>query len=336
MNKTRILKYCPATAYKLDEIEKSAYFIRLDKTLTLKNLSDEEIKTIQQLKNGLDPTSIKGVLDSRSIVSTLFSEKFISTSIQPEYKSNDVLYDQKIYYSCFSNNYNKVCKSISQSNIIVVGLGGLGTEILRHCISSGVGSILCIDHDNIESSNLNRQYLFSRNDIGLSKVDVIKSKLESNNIDSEIYTSKTFIKEEVDIYKSLEEHFPAFDNTSLIICAADEPPGKIESICINFAINENIPCLLTSMHIGRGTFSLVTNTSSLKVAKNFYKRVQETASDQSIGTIKGSSSWENSIVGSICSGFAIKHLAGIEEAKFCNKLLSIDCIKIQLDELLSF
>ena len=72
-------------------------------------------------------------------------------------------------------------EKLKKAKVLVVGAGGLGCPILLYLAAVGVGTIGVIDFDTIDESNLQRQTLFSTDDLGRSKAKVAKEKLNSNN-----------------------------------------------------------------------------------------------------------------------------------------------------------
>lgn len=63
------------------------------------------------------------------------------------------------------------------SKVAIIGLGGLGSPCAIYLAASGIGSLTLIDHDSVELSNLQRQIIYSTEDIGEKKSLIAKSKL---------------------------------------------------------------------------------------------------------------------------------------------------------------
>lgn len=77
-------------------------------------------------------------------------------------------------------------QSLSDANILILGVGALGSYVASNLALSGCGKLILVDFDTIELSNLNRQLLFTSDDIGKNKAETAKEKLEILNPDIEI------------------------------------------------------------------------------------------------------------------------------------------------------
>ena len=79
-------------------------------------------------------------------------------------------------------------QKLLNSKVLVIGAGGLGCPCLQYLVSCGIGTIGIVDGDIIDISNLQRQILFTTNDIGKNKSIIAKEKLKdihpSTKIDS--------------------------------------------------------------------------------------------------------------------------------------------------------
>ena len=71
---------------------------------------------------------------------------------------------------------------------MVIGVGALGNEVLKNLALFGVGSIVLVDFDTIEQSNLTRSILFRREDAdkGYYKVEVAARRIREINPDIQI------------------------------------------------------------------------------------------------------------------------------------------------------
>ena len=72
-------------------------------------------------------------------------------------------------------------QKLKSSKVLVLGMGGLGCPLSIYLASLGIGTIGIVDNDKVELSNLNRQIIYNKNDIGKYKVDVAKNKIKLIN-----------------------------------------------------------------------------------------------------------------------------------------------------------
>ena len=70
---------------------------------------------------------------------------------------------------------------ITNSKVLIIGMGGLGCPVAEFLTRSGIGKLGIVDHDLISLSNIHRQSLFNENDLNQPKVKVAKKKLNKIN-----------------------------------------------------------------------------------------------------------------------------------------------------------
>ncbi len=75
---------------------------------------------------------------------------------------------------------------ISKSSAVIVGCGGLGTNIAVHLAGAGTGRLLLVDFDTVEERNLNRQFFYTKEDIGKEKSSILAEKLRAYSPDTQI------------------------------------------------------------------------------------------------------------------------------------------------------
>ena len=63
------------------------------------------------------------------------------------------------------------------ASVLVAGLGGLGSFVAEGLARLGVGGLVLVDPDRVNPSDLNRQILYTAEDIGAFKVEVAKERL---------------------------------------------------------------------------------------------------------------------------------------------------------------
>ena len=68
-------------------------------------------------------------------------------------------------------------EKLSNSKVLVVGAGGIGCELMKCLSVTGFKRATIIDLDTIDISNLNRQFLFRREHVNMSKAKTLKQAI---------------------------------------------------------------------------------------------------------------------------------------------------------------
>lgn len=71
---------------------------------------------------------------------------------------------------------------LKSQKALVLGVGGIGTCVAFNLARIGVGKITLVDRDVVETTNLNRQMLFTHKDVGKSKAEAGAESLKANHI----------------------------------------------------------------------------------------------------------------------------------------------------------
>ena len=87
-------------------------------------------------------------------------------------------------------------KKIKSAKVLVVGAGGLGSPVSLYLAAAGVGTIGMVDFDVVDESNLQRQVLFGMEQIGKSKLQSAKDRLENLNPYTDFILHETALSSE--------------------------------------------------------------------------------------------------------------------------------------------
>ena len=89
---------------------------------------------------------------------------------------------------------NKI-KVLEEKTVLLIGLGGVGGHCFESLLRSGIGTIIVVDSDVFDETNLNRQLLATKNTLGKSKVDIAEERQKTINQNCKIIKINSFITE---------------------------------------------------------------------------------------------------------------------------------------------
>jgi molybdopterin/thiamine biosynthesis adenylyltransferase len=123
-------------------------------------------------------------------------------------------------YSSLATSKYELQRRLRDCRIAILGLGGVGSHLLFDLVGMGMRDIRIVDFDSVELSNLNRQILYTENDIGKSKTDVAAQRILD-------YDSRIKLDVRTGYMGSSEDVLQMIEGRDLILSTADTPKMQI-------------------------------------------------------------------------------------------------------------
>lgn len=209
---------------------------------------DQIVEKTQETFPSLTKRSIQNVIQ------TLIDKGFVEDMHEPiphNLTKEDIeRYEKSInYFSLIDRSKDSAYKfqsKLKDSHVTILGVGGVGSAVASSLAASGIGHLRLVDYDNTELSNLNRQTLYNKGDIGKSKVLQAAKHLQALNTTITVEAQTKQIKQQEDL-------LPLLQNTDLFILCADEPYFSIMRWTNTAALQTNttwVYCAYTGPMIG--------------------------------------------------------------------------------------
>jgi tRNA threonylcarbamoyladenosine dehydratase len=221
-------------------------------------------------------------------------------------------------------------KKLKNSNVLVVGLGGVGAYAAEMISRAGIGSMTIVDGDNIHPTNRNRQLPALKSTEGLPKAEVMGKRIKDINPDINLTIIQEYLKDD----RMIEVLDAGFD---YIVDAIDTLSPKI--FLIYHSLQRKFP-VVSSMGAGgkfdptKVTVSDISETTDCSLARILRKRLHRlgiregftavyspevidkskvvaTNGEHNKASIVGTISYMPAAFGIACSSVVIRDLAGI-------------------------
>lgn len=228
-------------------------------------------------------------------------------------------------------------EKLANSTVMVVGLGGVGSSCAEALARGGVGTLILLDRDVIEESNINRQALAFVSTVGKVKAQVMEAMVADINPDCTTYARQVYLHRD-----NLAEVLAELPRPDYVIDAIDVVEGKIE---IAQWCAENRVHLISSMGGGNKldpsylTFAKINKTKYCPLAKAirqvcirrrirglevlYSSEVPVNIADKGSGTkaeTLGTMSYMPPIMGQMLAGKVIRRLVGLEETPLAPRI----------------
>ena len=186
---------------------------------------------------------------------------------------------------------------LSESKVLIIGCGALGSMVAMQLSGAGIGELGIADYDNIEVSNLQRQFFFKSDECGRSKSDILSDRIKELNPSVKVTNYNQFITK-----PKAEELFVLYD---IIIDATDNPDSK--RLIDEIALKHKKPCIIGGVKDFSGQVITLLPTD-MRFEEYFGKASQEAFMPCSLGGVIGPAA---ALCASVQASEAIKCLLGI-------------------------
>ena len=212
---------------------------------------------------------------------------------------------------------------LKKSHVLIVGAGGLGAPVSLYLAAAGIGSITIIDGDTIELSNLQRQIIFSTEQIGQSKAEAAKTRLTGLNTSIQVNA--------ISKHLSTENAESLIMDADLVIDCTDNFTTRylVNDVCIKY----QKPWLFASIYQFSGQCALFTHHENSACFRCLFPddpiNIADCNTAGVMGVLPG-------LLGTLQANEAIKYLTGLE-CPLDNHLMLVETIdlsfrKIQLNK----
>ena len=169
-----------------------------------------------------------------------------------------------------------VQKKFSAATVAICGLGGLGSNIAISLARAGIGTLILIDYDRVDITNLHRQQ-YKANQIGLDKTYALSENLKeiAPYVELETHTVCITEKNATELLKDADIVCEAFDNS------------ECKAMLTNLVL-ETMPDKYLVAASGMAGFSSANSIQTRKVTSKFYLCGDKRSDVQSAGSLVSS------------------------------------------------
>ena len=105
-------------------------------------------------------------------------------------------------------------RKLKAGSVLCIGAGGLGSPAAMYLAAAGIGRLGVVDFDVVDYSNLQRQIIHTTNDVGISKLQSAKNKVNAMNPHVEVIGYETALSSEnaLELFRDYDVILDGTDN----------------------------------------------------------------------------------------------------------------------------
>lgn len=205
-------------------------------------------------------------------------------------------------------------RKLLDGSVLVVGAGGLGAPLLLYLAAAGIGHIGIVDFDRVDVSNLQRQVLFSTEDVGNLKAESALGRIKALNPDVDV-VAYNFRFDAVNARKLVADY-------DVVLDATDDIGTKylINDTCVE----NGTPFVHAAVNCyGGNVMTVVPGSACLRCVFPEAVKQKDSSEYGVFGAVPG-------IAGAVQAAEVVKLIAGVGEP-LVNRMMSFDALAMKFN-----
>lgn len=205
-------------------------------------------------------------------------------------------------------------RKLLDGSVLVVGAGGLGAPLLLYLAAAGIGHIGIVDFDRVDVSNLQRQVLFTTEDVGNLKAESALGRIKALNPDVDVVACN-FRFDAVNARKLVADY-------DVVLDATDDIGTKylINDTCVE----NGTPFVHAAVNCyGGNVMTVVPGSACLRCVFPEAVKQKDSSEYGVFGAVPG-------IAGAVQAAEVVKLIAGVGKP-LVNRMMSFDALAMKFN-----
>ena len=227
-------------------------------------------------------------------------------------------------FSTLDASAETMVRRLRDSHVLVLGVGGLGSNVLQNLCGLGVGRLTLVDRDDVEQRNFARQFVYRAQDIGRPKIERAADWVREFDPRITVRTIRADFTDAASVAEVVDSTRPD------AVCAGVDDPAEIDQWVNAACVRAGVPFVRGGMTVTEGVVWSVQPGHSACYAcpadpdDSSGRLVSSTLHSQGVARINRGAGPVASLLGSLVSFELLRFLTGFTAPRYAGGTAVID------------
>ncbi|MEO6501875.1 MAG: ThiF family adenylyltransferase [Jatrophihabitantaceae bacterium] len=227
-------------------------------------------------------------------------------------------------FSTLEASAETMVRRVRDSHVLMLGVGGLGSNVLQNLCGLGVGRLTLVDRDDVEPRNFARQFVYRAQDIGRPKIERAADWVREFDPQIKVRTIRADFADSAGVAEVVNSTRPD------AVCAAVDDPAGIDEWVNAACVNAGVPFVRGGMTVTEGVIWSVQPGHSACFAcptdsdGSAGRGANSVLHQQSVARINRGAGPVATLLGSLVSFEILRFLTGFTAPRYAGATVVVD------------